>query len=110
MGIPDTQALPVIVKAIEVKFHVTLNIAEAAVMKALDRNIHELTQQRWQDEQNLGREALTQAIGRAAFMTGIEGIFVPTDYGAEKECNLIIFPGNLKPASAIKVLVKRRPK
>src|SRR5436853_7828651 len=48
----------------------------------------------WRQEQESGREALTQAIGRLSFEGNWEGLLVPS--AARKDgVNLIVFPANL---------------
>ena len=58
----------------------------------------------WTAENRAGREAVGQALGRAAFQAEtVEGLFVPSAIGDEAE-NLVIFPKRLRPGSRLRVL------
>ena len=47
------------------------------------------------------RESASQAIGRAAFALGLEGLLVPS-HVARARMNLIAFPDNLLPGSELR--------
>ena len=47
----------------------------------------------WREEQNIGREALTQAIGRLAYDLDIQALLVPSA-ARRSGSNLIVFPAN----------------
>ena len=57
----------------------------------------------WRKENRKGNEAITQAWGWALHESGVEGFIVPSsaDQGGS---NLIVFPGNLKRSSHLRVL------
>jgi RES domain-containing protein len=48
----------------------------------------------WEVEQRKGREAYTQAVGRAAHLAGIEGILFPSARAPGDALNLAVFPEN----------------
>lgn len=56
----------------------------------------------WRREMRAGHEPITQAIGRAAFEVGWEGLIVPSaaDPGGY---NLLVFPESLFPSSRLRV-------
>jgi len=55
----------------------------------------------WRKEQNNGREALTQAIGMAAFAAGYEGLLVPSA-ATRNGPNLVVFRENLGKNSTLR--------
>jgi hypothetical protein len=52
------------------------------------------------DPQAAGREALTQAVARAAFETSAEGVIVPSAQKAGG-VNVVVFPPHLLPGSSV---------
>ena len=54
----------------------------------------------WKAIQNRGEEALTQALGRACWQAGIEGILVPSA-PSPKGVNAVFFPDRLLDTSAL---------
>ena len=64
--------------AIAVQARLALDLRDAAVLAALEVSPDDLVQE-WEEEQTAGREALTQALGRACFEAGIDCLLVPFD-------------------------------
>jgi len=56
----------------------------------------------WQKLQDEGREASSQAIGRAAHQLGIEGILFSSAVAAGAT-NLVVFPDNLRARSVLRI-------
>lgn len=54
----------------------------------------------WRALQDAGRESISQAVGRAAFLAGLEGLIVPS-HASRKGYNAVLFPANLRPGSRI---------
>lgn len=59
----------------------------------------------WRKENREGNEAITQAWGWALHESGVEGFMVSSS-AHRHGSNLIVFPGNLKRSSHIRVLSK----
>jgi RES domain-containing protein len=57
----------------------------------------------WRAIQERGHESTSQAIGRAAWRAGLEGLIVPS-HARPKESNIVLFPDNLKRGSRITAL------
>ena len=55
----------------------------------------------WRSLQASGRESTSQAIGRAAFELGLEGLLIPS-HAARARMNLIAFPDSLLPGSHLR--------
>jgi RES domain-containing protein len=87
-----------------VPFHLALqsvvDLTDAAVLRALHLSRRDLVQCDWQTGQLVGREALTQAVGRAAFETYAEGLVAPSAR-LRGGINVVVFPSHVKPGSLI---------
>jgi hypothetical protein len=82
-----------------------LNLTDDLIRRALRLPVRRLVTEPWREEQEAGREALTQAMGRIAFETNWEGLLVPS--AARKDGrNLIIFPANLQTGSRLQIVNK----
>lgn len=57
----------------------------------------------WRALQNRGSESISQAVGRAAYKVGLEGLLVPS-LAAPGGGNLVAFPDRLRPGSRIRAL------
>jgi len=57
----------------------------------------------WREERANGREALTQAIGRATYEAGYEGLLVPSA-AIPNGVNLVVFPENLVGKSILRYI------
>ncbi len=55
----------------------------------------------WRRLADRGEEAITQAVGRAAFESGLEGLVVPAAPATEGK-NLVMFPDNLRSGSWVR--------
>jgi hypothetical protein len=65
-------------------------------------SLRRLIDERWQEKQERGREALTQAIGRIARDSGFEGLLVPSAQGSGQ--NLVIFADRLLHGSRLTII------
>lgn len=61
----------------------------------------------WQEAQDKNSEGITQAIGRLAWESKIEAIFVPSAR-LKNEKNLVIFPGLVKKPSFMKIINRKQ--
>jgi RES domain-containing protein len=66
-------------------------------------NLPQLLSEDWQRINNEGLESVGQAIGRAAFNAGIEGLLVPSSRVPDA-LNLVVFARNLRKTSLQEVL------
>lgn len=80
-----------------------VDLTSAAVVGALGLSNADLTGCDWETEQRADREALTQAIGRAAFERLAEGLIVPS---ARRPggINVVFFPGHRRDGTTLRVL------
>lgn len=94
-GIPPEFALPRVFVALRVRLPRVLHLTDGALRRRLRVSRRRMVQTNWRREQDAGREALTQALGRAAFVVGLEGLVVPSAATRRGE-NLVAFPGRLR--------------
>jgi len=85
------------------QLQLTLNLTEPGIRRALHVRITDILSCDWPGEQNAGREALTQAIARAAFENLAEGLVVPSarHHGG---VNVVYYPSNRRAGTVINVL------
>ncbi len=97
-GLPERAALPRIFWAIEVCLSEVLDLESPQVQWHLGISTDELRAEDWRQTTSTPDGSLTQALGRAAFMSGIEALRAPS--AARREgINLVVFPANLGPRS-----------
>ena len=102
-GIPIHKAFPRVFVAISAKLSDALDLTDGKVRQQLRASLSKLFGEDWRKQQDRGRESLTQAIGRAAFETGLEALLVRSAVSSNGE-GLVIFPANLKTGSKLKIL------
>jgi RES domain-containing protein len=97
-GFDPANRLPLTLVAIDVKLEIVVDFTDAGLRKSLGVTLAAILECDWRNENASDREALPQAIGRAAFELGAHGIVVPS---AVKRTfrNLNVFPANLSPTS-----------
>jgi RES domain-containing protein len=80
-------------------FERVLDLRDGYVRRSLVVSAKRMLSEPWREEQNKGREALTQAIGRLAYELDVQALLVPS--AARKGgSNLIVFPANLDPPNS----------
>lgn len=102
-GLPPHSALPRLFRAIEVKLAVVLDLREVPLANPLPFWVRKGLREDWRALQNHGRESTSQAIGRAAWLAGLEGLIVPSQ-AAPRGSNAVLFPDHLRPGSRITAL------
>jgi RES domain-containing protein len=106
-GIPIHSALPRVMVAVRVELSNILDLTAGNVRRHLGISTARMVAEDWQSEQDRGREALTQAIGRMAFEAGLEGLLVPSAAVSNGQSQ-VLFPDNLAPGSLLKIVNARQ--
>ena len=101
-GIEREVLQPRLMVAIELKLSFALDLTQSAVRRKLHVSLANLLDEDWRRTQDVGQEALTQAIGRAAFNTQIECLIVPSAK-VTRGVNLVVFPENLQADSIMQI-------
>ena len=101
-GIPDAEALPRVLVALDASVAALVDLTEARARRILRVSRRRLRGEPWRRAADAGREALTQAIGRAAFEGGLEGLLVPSA-ASRTGVNIVVFPERLRPGSRLAV-------
>lgn len=73
-GMPLPSNLHIVVRAIHVEAHSFLDLREGDVRQAIGVSEDRLLSARWEQENTGGREAISQAVGRAAAEAGFSGL------------------------------------
>lgn len=94
-GIPVHRALPRTFVAVEFELSAILRVDDAGVQSRLGLSGDQLRED-WRRIQDAGQEAISQAVGRAAWTLGLEGLMVPSACRADG-VNLVVFPDFIPP-------------
>lgn len=94
---------PRLLVAIELSLRAVLHLTEVSIGKKLGLTIDALREEDWRKTQERGAESFTQAIGRAVFVNGGEGLLVPSARVAGG-VNVVYFPANQRKISRVTVL------
>ena len=89
-NLPLWEQMPKVTVAIEVEARAVLDLTDPAVRRLLPFDLALLMTSDWRSDNDRGEESLTQALGRAAFAAGFDGLRVPSkpDPGG---VNLVLF-------------------
>jgi RES domain-containing protein len=74
---PDADVFPIAAVSLEAEVERLLDLTDVTVRRAMKVSLKDLRGE-WQDTQDFGREALTQAIGRLARAAGFQGLLAPS--------------------------------
>ena len=85
---------------VEVRLEAVLDLTAGAMRRRLRVSGERMRTADWRRANDAGEEAITQAVGRAAFESGLEGLVVPPA-PADEASNLVVFPANLAPGSVL---------
>lgn len=93
-------AMPRIFRALDIHLGRVASLRHRRVRGHLAPWLKAALAEDWRSLQAGGQESTSQALGRAAFELGLEGLFVPS-HTARARMNLVAFPDNLLPGSQI---------
>ena len=94
---------PRLLVAIELSLEAILDLTDNSIRKKLGLTIDGLKEEDWRKTQERGAESLTQAIGRAVFTNGGEGLLVPSAR-VTGGVNVVYLPENQRKNSRVRVL------
>lgn len=83
-----------------------LDLTEGRLRQRIRVSIGRMRAEDWRMCMSSGKEALAQAIGRAAFTVGLEGLLVPSKPVTDG-VNLVVYPSNLRGQSHVQELETR---
>lgn len=96
-------AMPKTINAIDARLRKILDLTDGPTRQRLGVSWGRMMKERWWELESKGREALTQAVGRAAYELGLEGILVPSAADASGE-NIVYFPDNKRTTSTLTIV------
>jgi RES domain-containing protein len=105
-GLPVSKAMPRVIVALEAELERVLDLREGDVRRVLVISGKRMLSEPWREEQQKGREALTQAVGRLAYELNIQALLAPSA-ARPGGSNLILFPANLGPPKTWLRIVNR---
>ncbi len=96
-------AMPRIFRALDIHLGQVVSLRHRHVRAHLSPWLKAALGEDWRSLQAQDRESTSQAVGRAAFELGLEGLLVPS-HASRTKVNLIAFPDNLLPGSQIRAV------
>ena len=96
-------AMPRVFRALDIRLARVASLPYRRVREHLAPWLIAALEEDWRSLQSSGRESTSQAIGRAAFEAGLEGLLVPS-HASRGKTNLVTFPDNLLPGSQLRPL------
>jgi RES domain-containing protein len=96
-------AMPRVMVSVRVRLGTVLDLTDGKTRSALRVSERRMLDEPWREEQKVGREALTQALGRLGHELGWEGLLA-LSAGRRGGVNLIIFPENLSRRSSFEII------
>ncbi len=102
-GIPEWKGMPKVTIAVRVAANAVLDLTDSAVNAEMPEVMAALMAQDWRKLMDRGEEPTTQAMGRAAYENGIQGLTVPSQPDF-KGINLVLFPQLFSMDCALEVL------
>jgi RES domain-containing protein len=94
---------PRLLVAIDLSLEAIFDLTDSSIRRRLGLTIDGLKEEDWRKTQERGAESLTQAIGRAVFSNGGEGLVVPSAR-VVGGVNVVYFPENQRKGSHVAVL------
>lgn len=107
--VPYPSVTPRLLVAVELSLQKVLDLTSAPARRNLGVTLEELRREDWRKIQEQGDESLTQAIGRAAFANGAEGMLVPSAK-VEGGVNVAYFPDNRRIESSVEIMESEKLK
>ena len=101
-GLSADALQPSVLVAVEMRLQALVDLRQPAVLTALGITPDAIATCDWRAAQAAGREALTQALGRAAYENGLEALLVPSAQVPDG-VNLVYFPGANRPGSTARI-------
>jgi RES domain-containing protein len=101
-GFNPAARLPLTLVAVDAVLETVLDFTDPRVRKMVGVTLTAMNACEWKRENVAGREALTQALGRAAFEQGADGIIVPSAVKRTFK-NLNVFPANLRAPTGLTI-------
>ncbi len=93
---------PSVLVAVEVRLQAVADLRQPAILAALGVTLDAIATCDWRTAQAAGREAFTQALGRAAYEGGLEALLVPSAQVPDG-VNLVYFPGAGRSGSTVRI-------
>jgi RES domain-containing protein len=106
-GFRDEDAMPRTMQAIDIKLHKVFDLTNPVIQRKLRIPWKQMQAEDWRKLQDAGKESLSQALGRAIFDVGMEGLVAPSAQ-VPSGINIVFFPEHQDPRSAVRIHRKRK--
>lgn len=102
-NLPLWDSMPKVMVAVRVEVDAILDLTNRAIGANLPVAMAALLGEDWRAVMQGGRESASQAIGRAAFAAGLQGLLVPSKAHRSGK-NLLVFPASLSKTCLLEVM------
>lgn len=99
-GVPVPSDLHIVVRAIHVEARSFLDLREGDIRHAIRVSEERLLSAGWEQENTEGREAVSQAVGRAAAEAGFSGLIAPSA-AVPEATNAVVFVDCMGPKGSV---------
>jgi RES domain-containing protein len=106
-GFRDEDAMPRTMQAIDITLHKVFDLTNPAIQRKLRIPWKQMPAEDWRKLQDAGKESLSQALGRAIFDAGMEGLIAPSAQ-IPSGINIVFFPEHQDPRSVVRIHRKRK--
>jgi len=106
--IPDTEVTPIALTACRAELQHILDLTDPRILEALSISPGRLLEP-WRSDQEAGREAFTQGVGRLAQETGFQALLTSSAARPHGR-NLVVFPRRIAPGQVVIVNPEKLPK
>lgn len=100
-NLPDAKALPRTMVCVDVAISKVLDLTDGKTRQRLQFGQDRIRDTTWWLDNYGNTEAITQALGRAAFNLGYEGMITYSAADQPKGINFVIFPDNFQAGSSL---------
>ena len=101
-GLKARRPLPGVLVSLAIKLQSVLDFSDPHAFPAVEPFLAKAMRENWQRLQDEGREASSQALGRAVQQLGLEGILFSSAI-VPAATNLVVFPDNLRSRSFLRL-------
>jgi RES domain-containing protein len=95
--------MPRVTVSVRVRVERVLDLTDGKIRSALQVSERRMLDEPWREQQQAGREALTQALGRLIHELEWEGFLVPSA-ASRGGVNLILLPTNFSSRSSLEII------
>jgi RES domain-containing protein len=107
-GVPVERAFPLVFKAVSVEVERLLDLTDPVVLAELQLDVEQLRAEPWWLARARGQESHGQAVGRAIYSAGLQGLVAASSPSLDHGSNIVLFPDRLTPGHCRLAVIRRK--